>query len=307
MIELAKLAKNNIIVRSLSVTLNNFGSNLFVLRSKGIPFNVIIKSAWEAFSMGLKYQADIQKLADLEVKRRMLAKRKGAAPQSLLDLDNQIMRLKNTIEINPTTKTIEAGLMPQFIDDVNTTISGSNFPSEFEKGVTKLTDKLPQIVQNVGKVTFLTQDTQAYQVLNNAVKMTDFVARHVLYHYYTSSARGDEQMSHEEAVAEAIEEFVNFAVPTHRMVEYLNSIGLLRFTKYAIRILKVIKNNAMDKPFDVAAALFLSTHIGADNINNSIPGVTKNMFSNFGNPFSFFVDSVDSILPVNYLKMFFSK
>ena len=307
MIELAKLAKNNIIVRSLSVTLNNFGSNLFVLRSKGIPFNVIIKSAWEAFSMGLKYQADIQKLADLEVKRRMLAKRKGAAPQLLLDLDNQIMRLKNTIEINPTTKTIEAGLMPQFIDDVNTTISGSNFPSEFEKGVTKLTDKLPQIVQNVGKVTFLTQDTQAYQVLNNAVKMTDFVARHVLYHYYTSSARGDEQMSHEEAVAEAIEEFVNFAVPTHRMIEYLNTIGLLRFTKYGIRILKVIKESAMDKPFDVAAALFLSTHIGADNINNSIPGVTKNMFSNFGNPFSFFVDSVDSILPVNYLKMFFSK
>lgn len=307
MSELAQLAKNNIIVRSLSVTLNNFGSNIIFLKGKGVPTAMVFKLGWEAIAMGTKYQADIQKLGKLQIKQKMLLTRKNPPANTLQDITNEIMQMKAMIERNPTTQAIEAGLMPQLIDDVETTISGSNFPSDFEKAITKQTDKLPKMVQNVGKITFMTQDTQAYQVLNNAVKMTDFIGRYVLYNYYTSKARGKKQMKHEDAVAAVIEEFVNFAPPTHRMIEYLNTIGLLRFTKYGIRILKVIKDSAIDKPFDVAMAFLMSSHLGMDNINNSIPGVTKSMTANIGDPFSFMLDSLSSILPINTLRSFFGK
>jgi len=73
-----------------------------------------------------------------------------------------------------------------------------------------------------------------------------------------------------EAAAKAIEEFVNFDIPSHRMTEYANEIGLFWFTKYATRIPAIALKAIADKPVDSALAWLMSSHLGTDNIMESI-------------------------------------
>jgi len=108
-------------------------------------------------------------------------------------------------------------------------------------------------------------------------------------------------MSHEEAVAKATEEFVDFNPPTHKIINYLNIIGIFWFTTYGMRILKVIKNSIVDKPFEVLMSVILSSELGMDNIMNSVPGVTKGVFSNVGNPISMGLDSLNAPITVNIM------
>lgn len=303
-IELTKLAKNNIIVKSLTVTLNNLGSNFWYLRSRGVPTSTIMKLGWEAIKQGTKYQADKSRLDQLYLQQRSFEKRKtltAAQRQQVKDNDNEILQLEDSITRNPTTETIEAGLIPNLVDDVETTIEGHSFQSPFEEKLEKYGNKLHPSIRNVGKILFLTQDTLSYKMLNNAVKMTDFIGRHILYNYYTDKARGDKQMTVDEAIPKVIEEFVNFNLPTHKMIEYFNSIGLFWFTKYGLRILKVIKNAAIDKPFEVALAFLMSSHAGMDNINNSIPGITQGIFTKLGDPVTSFIGAMDTPITLNLM------
>jgi hypothetical protein len=293
--EMTKVAKSNIIVKSAYVTMGNLGSNMVYLRSKGVPVSKIFKLGWEAAAMGNKYQVDIKKLNQLKLKREM-AKKNGVSKAQLKKMRSEIARLADTISRNPVTKAVESGMMPALVDDVETVTGGTNFPTGLEKKAAKITSKFPILVQNVGKTVLMTEDTKSFKILNNAVKMTDFIGRYVLYDHYTSQG-----MEHKEAVAAVTDEFVNFDIPTHRMVEWGNTIGFLRFTKYGTRILKTIKNAAVDKPFTFFSTLAMSNGLGLDNIANSVPGVTKGVFANAGTAPTMFINSADEPLFTNII------
>jgi len=64
------------------------------------------------------------------------------------------------------------------------------------------------------------------------------------------------------------------------------------FSKYQLRVLKHIKNLAIDHPFTSLTTYLLGKYIGDNNIFNSIPGVTKDLFQGFDNPFSQTISSV---------------
>jgi len=200
------------------------------------------------------------------------------------------------------------------------------------------------MVQNVGKVLLLTEDTQAYKVLNNAVKMTDFVGRHILYNYYMDQIKSnaskvaqlDKQLKDpnitskqfekiskqkkiletlisnspqnaEQAASSVIEEFINFNLPTHKTIEYLNKTGFFWFTKYGIRVLKPILKSAIDKPFDAAMSVLTATSLGLDHIYNSIPFATKGGFAFISNPVSMFTDTIDLPVTASIFKTILSK
>ena len=293
LLEATKFAKNNIIVKSLHVTLGNFGSNLIYLKSIGIPVSDIIKYGWEAYSYGIKYQADQKKLNSLRIQKEIMLKGSYTTDQ-LKDIDSKILRTENSLSRNPTRITIEAGLMPSFIDDVQTESTDRNFPTDFEKAIHRRASRLPKPVQTVGKVLLLTEDTMAYKTLNNAVKMTDFVGRHVMYTYNTKQG-----MKHEEAVAKAEDSFVNFNIPSHRMIEYFNETGFLWFTKYFTRIMKVIKDSVVDKPLDVIMAYMLSSSLGFDNILNTVPNDVGDIFNRTGTALTGAAGSVEEVLTTN--------
>jgi hypothetical protein len=286
--EMASIAKDNIIVKSLMLTLRNFGSNIHYLRARGMSTHDILKYNREAIRMGIRYQADEQKLNDLGVQRNLLIE-KGNSSAAIQKIDDEIFQLKNRLSRNPVQDSIKAGLLPSLIDDIETEGSQNYYPGMLEKAATKVSNKLPSVVQKAGSHLFTTQDTQIYKVLNNAVKMTDFAGRHALYNHYVKN----KGMDPKEAAALALEEFVNFDVPTHRSLEYLNQVGLVWFSKYALRILKSVAGSIKDRPFDVAMSILLASHIGLDSIYNSVLFVTTDIGNKISTPINALTESAD--------------
>jgi len=270
-IEMTHYAKDNIIVKSLTVTLGNFGSNLMYLRMRGVPISTTLKHGWDAVKYGTRFQADSQRMNKLLIEKDTREKSNTPEDQRRLkEIQKELMQLKDALARNPVLDSIDSGLMPSLVDDVDTQGQQNYFPGMIESYVEDKTKNLPKPVKQFGRVAFLTQDTEVYKVLNNAVKMTDFVGRHILYKHYTESLG----MSQKEAAAKAIDEFVNFDIASHRITEYLNEIGLLWFTKYATRIPRIAIKAVMDRPFDSAMSYLLSTHLGTDNIlDSTIPNL----------------------------------
>jgi len=288
--EITHYAKDNIIVKSLSVTLNNFGSNLVYLRMKGVPMTYIARVGMEAIKQGTRYQADILKANLLDIEKIQLKKEDTVkAKQRLKVVNKELMQVKDSLNRNPVSDSIASGLMPSLVDDIDTQGQQNYFPGRVEKLVNTATNKLPKTLKTAGKVLFMSQDTNTYKVLNNAVKLTDFVGRHVLYNYYIKM----EGLNQKEAAQKAIEEFINFDIPSHRITEYLNEVGLLWFTKYATRIPMVAFKAIKDKPLTASMAYLTGTHLGLDNI---IDSAIPNLGYKIDTPITAWAGSADELL-----------
>ena len=296
MIQITSLAKSNIVVRNFGVTHGNYMSNMAYLLSKGVPAHEVLKGSREALNSAVQYQNINSKLNTLKAQKEVI-ERKTSINQADKDkkinsLNRVIARLENELAHNPSTDMIAAGLMPQIVDDVDT----ANIQSPYKFGIDKFIDdslsKLPSKLEKASRVLFMTEDSEGFKMLNNAVKMTDYVGRYVLYNHYTKK----KGMSHEDAISAVSDEFINFDLPTHKILEYGNNVGILWFSKYQLRVLKHIKNVLKDQPFTAISVFILGSFFGNNNIINSIPGLTKGALQGISEPLRTFADSADQIL-----------
>jgi hypothetical protein len=326
-VNLTKMAKNNIIVRSLFLTLGNGVSNLHFCRGKGVPAKNLLPWAREATMGAMRYQRDKKVLDAAEVKLDLLKNRPTLAGTTsaarVKELEDQIREMKNELARNPVAMAIGAGMLPSIVDDVETGDIMSPFPGKIDKLMDKVVKKMPRKVTDVGKVALLAEDTQAYKVLNNSVKMTDFVARYIMYKYYTDPTRGKDRLGyaeaekwalhksgplrerdiaatiHEKAVGQVMHDFVNFNLPTHPMIEWANEVGLFWFTKYALRVLKPVATMIQEKPYEALTALALADVMGASHVGESLIGITRDPLSVVGNAVTGFIGSGDEPITIH--------
>lgn len=295
--QLTKYAKSNIVVRNLKVIHGNYLSNIALLLSHGVPIHDILRGSKEAVNSALAYQALNSRYQQMRIQRQVLEanQRINAVDKAaqLKALDRSIMRLEDELARNLSKSLIDAGLMPSIVDDVDTAHIESPYIYGVDKALNTILDKMPAPMAKVSKVLFMTQDTEGFRMMNNAVKMTDYVGRYILYQHLTKK----KGMSPKEAIRSAINLFINFDLPTHKSLEYLNSIGLIFFSKYQLRVLKHIKNVVKDAPFSALAVYILGQFAGInENILNSIPGVTKGLTQNLSTPWNALSSSTGQIL-----------
>lgn len=302
MLSATNIAKTNIIVRNPSITGGNFISNIFYLRSRGVSNSFILKHSKDATVFGLQYQAE--KLQVFELNRKLDILQATATPDQtkIQKLLKEKLELEESMLYNPTREFIESGGMPDIVDDYDTQAKETGYepPVEeaLEKGLEKIGKKSKKL-ETATRAIFLTKDREEFKVLNNAVKMTDFVARYVLYRHYTHKNMGDNKMTHKQAMRSVIKEFINFNIPTHRMIQYSNDIGLWWFSKYQLRVFNSMFISLIDRPTETVYNIAVANLTGASNIFCSIPGVTKGIFQGFGNAFSVLTGSVPQIAPMN--------
>jgi hypothetical protein len=300
MMQLTRIGKTNIVVRNIGVTHGNYMSNIAYLKSKGIPLEDIRKNAQEAITGAIRYQQDSYSLGLLKDKRNLVERKRTITAQDkaaqLDKLDRKIIEIEDMIAKNPTTEMIDKGFLPQIVDDVAVSAIETAAPHKYgaDLALDKALGMLPGKAQKLAKALFMTDDTQGYKMLNNAVKMTDYVGRYALYKHYMEKG-----MTDQDAKSAARDEFINFELPTHRLIEYGNNIGFIWFSKYQLRVLKDIKNLVLDKPFTTLATFMVSASFGNNNILNSLPFITKDPTQGFGNAVSTMFDSVHSILNID--------
>lgn len=198
---------------------------------------------------------------------------------SLHDMQQRIVQLEDSLARNPVKELIDAGLLPTIVEDVGQEVDEFSYKSKLVRGTEKYTAGLNKHIKAAAKVAYVSHDTQLYKWLSEGTQVSDFLARYTAYQYMTS--RTNAPMDHKTAVQFVSDAFVNYDIPTHRSMQYLNDMGIIWFTKYYLRIQKVIMHLFRDNP---ARALMLGT------LDHFFAGAQTLMDSGFihhiGNPLS---------------------
>lgn len=252
--EIVSETKDIIVMKTGIVLLNNITSNYFELFSYGLsPFDI-----WKYFKTAIigarAYHRDAGKLAYL--KHQLEVGYSGNEAETR----RQIALLENDIVRNPVSKLIEEGLMPTIVEDVASDEDSYSYKSGLTAKVNKHLDKHKN-VQKVAKFLYMSRDGWMYQTLSSVTQHSDFVARYALYQHMTNKARNP--MTHDAAIQAASDAFINYDIPSHRKLQWANDMGLVMFTKYLIRIQKVILHLARNHPLSSLTTLLLNQYLDA--------------------------------------------
>lgn len=245
---LTKEVKDFIVVKSGTVTLANTVSNWLFLKMRGVSITDAVKDQIEALNSATAYQKDKAALDKLLIKEKIKSTPEG---------QRQIVMLRNAIAINPINELIEAGIMQSIVEDIAQDEDLYSYKSSLDKTIDSKLDWVPGIVKQAGRQLYMAHDTKAYKVLNNAVRMSDFVARYALYKHLTKQG-----MSKEAALGDIVNAFINYDLPTHRLTQYLNDTGFWWFSKYAFRIQKVIMDTLIKHPGEALSVFLLQGIFG---------------------------------------------
>jgi len=126
-------------------------------------------------------------------------------------------------------------------------------------------DKAPDSLLQTYKHGYFTHDTAPYKLLYRGTQYSDFIARFALYQHHLKNG-----MNKDQALADIIETFINYDIPTSKFMQYMNDSGALLFTKFLFRIQKVILKSMKGQPANNLALYSLQSVLGdASDITDS--------------------------------------
>lgn len=265
------LMKDIIVIRNVKTMLFNTASNAFLLLSHGVNPATIVKDSVLSVKAGLQYRKDMAQLMAIRQKQR-------AGVGDFNSLEQQALRLEDELNRNPLRDFIEEGMMPTIVEDVDPDLNHYSYKNKMQQNIEEYTNQVPKSVRTAAKWLFVSPDTPIYKFLNNATQFSDFSAKYVMYKHYTQHAK--EKLSHEEALQIASDNFINYDIPTSKGLQYLNDMGAVMFTKYAIRIQKALFQLLKKHP---AAAIAQAALIGS--LTNMDSALEPLIWGNIGNPF----------------------
>lgn len=261
--------KDFLVVKSGVTLFWNIVSNFSLLYLYGVSPMEMARSHRIAFKGVMEWHKEGAELAQLEVMKQ------AGYTGNVKDLDHKIAKLKIAMERNPVRSLIEAGLMPSIVEDVNVEDELFAYKTALGNKVDKLAERVPDAVKTAAKWVYVAHDTPLYQVLNQGTQMSDFVARYSLYQKMTTQRKAP--LSHEDAVQFVSEAFVNYDMPSGKGLQYANDMGAVMFTKYYLRIQRVIMHVYRNHPSRaILLMLFDNYFAGMQTIADS------SLWSNFG-------------------------
>lgn len=268
--EAVLLMKDIIVIRNVKTMLFNTMSNAMLLMAHGISPTDIVKNSLLSVRAGLQYRKDTAELMAIRQKQR-------AGIGDFNKLEQQALKIEDSLSRNPLAGFIEEGMMPTIVEDVDPDTNHYSYKNKLQQRMDGLTEGVPKSVKTAAKWAFVSPDTPLYKFLNNATQFSDFSAKYTMYQYYTQKAK--EKLSHDDAIQLASDNFINYDVPTSRGLQYLNDMGAVMFTKYNIRIQKALFHLLKKRPATaMAQALFINS------FTNLEAGIDPLIWFNLGNP-----------------------
>ena len=252
--ELMKEAKDILVVKNITTLVGNMMSNLSLLAIEGVSPREMIESHAVAIKGALDYRKDSRRLMQITQALEV-----GYVPEGQASLESEAIELRDRIARNPIKPLIDAGLMPTIVEDVEADDSQYSYKSRLQHGVEKYTARVPKLLREAGKQVYMTHDTSVYKFLSQSTQLSDLVARYAMYQHTMNRAR--DPLSQADALRQAEESFVNYDLPSHRSIQFLNDMGVVMFTKYYMRIQKTIMRLVREKPARVIGMAALSHYV----------------------------------------------
>ena len=262
--------KDIVVIRNFKTLMGNIISNTLLLSSHGVSPSDIINNTMTSLRAGINYRKDMAQLMAIRQKQR-------AGVDNFDELEQQALRLEDSINRNPLKGFIEEGMMPTIVEDIDPSQDHYSYSSKLQQRLEGITSMVPKSVKTAAKWAVVSKDTPLYKLLNNATQLSDFSAKYVLYKHYTEKAK--DKLNHADALQIASNNFVNYSVASSKGLQYLNDMGFVMFTKYNIRIQKALFQLMKKRPATaLAQALFINSFT---NLNSALDPL---VFSQVGNP-----------------------
>lgn len=250
--ETATMVKDAIVVKSGVVLVGNVASNLVALKVLGVPASFMWKFHAEALSGASAYKKDTTKLDELKREKRLVNSKMSDA-----NITRQIKMLNNAIANNPVRELIEAGIHQSIVEDIDLIdnqftykgqlgdmLDNNSFAGPIIKGT-------PDLLKKAGQNLFMTHDSAVYKFMRDSTQVSDFAARYVLHKHNMQNVK----MTSDDSINMIVDVFINYDLPTHQALQYGNDMGITLFTKFFIRIQKIIWYMAKNHPGNTVASL----------------------------------------------------
>jgi hypothetical protein len=233
------VAKNTIVVKSIIVPASNIASNVVQLLTMGVSPRKIIEGFIE------KLVEIHQHLKNERRRVEINAELSQHGPNSIkrvkLEAEKQGLRDSSMrMSIWPLINAGEFSTISEGITDADAALGDGKWADWMEAQM----EKVPSKLETVGRYFWITRDTALFQGMSRAVQYGDFLAKAVMYDYRTI----DKDESHDTAMKEVSDEFVNYNLLPGRVRSYAESMGATWFWAYKIKSVKVAHRRIRDNP-----------------------------------------------------------
>lgn len=240
-------AKVAIVVKSVIVPAGNLVSNIYQLAARGVPVLNTVKAMPKKLAEIESYAKSAIRLKEIEAELRategdVIATRKlQAEEQSINDAHKRL-------SIYPL---IQAGEFNSISDGDISREDVTLFQGRMHDYIETLVSKLPDKIRTAGRYAIIAKDTSLFHGLQKSVEYGDFLAKTILY----DDLINRQKKTHEEALAQVTEEFINYDRLPGRFRSTLERNGLLWFYSFKIRSSKIavsmIRNNPVHAMFSM--------------------------------------------------------
>lgn len=244
--------KDIIVVKTGTVMVGNILSNLSLLFMNGVSLGDIVKHHRVGMKAAMSYQKDHAELMQLQAN---LDTKNTQGKEA--EMRARVVQLEDHIARNPVKGLIDAGLMPTIVEDVSQDEDLYSYKSRFVRKTEQYTNKLNPRIRDLGRTIYMAHDTKLYKGLSHVTQLSDFVARYTLYQHLTTK---NNPMESEAAIQEASDAFVNYDIPMHRGIQYLDDMGIMPFTKYFMRIQKPLMKLVREHPTRVLGTVLFNNY-----------------------------------------------
>ena len=154
----------------------------------------------------------------------------------------------------------------------------------------------PELIAPLQRGMWMTKRSPMFKMATKATQYSDFISRYTLMEHYKKlgvKAGLSIKEAKEVAMSEAIEAFINYDMADSKMIQYANEMGFAMFTKYMLRIQRVIRKGIVRHPIQFLSAILGQAAIyDFSDISESMLFVSKDPFDNIG------LDMVDKLKTV---------
>uniref|UniRef100_A0AAU6W029 RNA polymerase n=1 Tax=Pseudomonas phage Arace01 TaxID=3138526 RepID=A0AAU6W029_9VIRU len=233
-------AKVLIVVKSVVVPMANIISNMYQLVSRAVPLTMIAKGMPAKTAELTSYIKSELRMKELEAELRASTNN----PNATLKFNAELQSIKDANKRLSIWPLIEAGEFSSVSDVGLTREDISLTEGRLQAYMEQLVNKLPPALANVGRYGLVTKDTALFQGMQKAVEYGDFLAKAIYFDHLTKNKK----MTQAEAMGRITEEFVNYDRLSGRFRGYLESIGMLWFYNFKIRIMKIAASTIRNNP-----------------------------------------------------------
>ena len=269
-------AKVTIVVKSVVVPIANIMSNVYHLASRGVPLkNIIHGFTAKAAEVDFFIKNNQRRMELLALKRVAEGTNDN---RSLHKIDTELRSILDANRRLSIWPLLEAG---EFASISDTGISSEEIDlTEGRLGayIEKLTDKLPDSLKTAAKYGLVSRDTSLFKGLQRSVEYGDFLAKAVLYEDLT----GRKKQSHDKAMGQITEEFINYDRLPGRWRSGLENNGMMWFWNFKLRAAKVALSVLRNNPVHMFLAHlapvpdFLGLDVGTVSTDNFVSILADN-------------------------------